>query len=204
MSIENTLAKELKAQPKQVVSAIELLDSGASVPFIARYRKEATGGLDDTQLRQLEEKLTYYRGLDERRATILKSIESQDQLSDKLRQQILAANTKQQLEDLYLPFRPKRKSKGKTAIQAGLQPLADELLSNPSLNPEIEARKYINTDKNVPDSQAALDGAKAILTERFSEMTELVSELRNFIRSEGYIISKVKKDKEKDGAKFQD
>ncbi|WP_405718971.1 RNA-binding transcriptional accessory protein [Streptomyces sp. NBC_01537] len=203
-SVERRIAEELGVREGQVRSAVELLDGGATVPFIARYRKEATGTLDDAQLRTLEERLRYLRELDERRAAILESIESQGKLDDALKAQILAADSKARLEDIYLPFKPKRRTKAQIAREAGLEPLADRLLADPSLDPQAEAAGYVDADKGVEDAAAALDGARAILTERFSEDADLVGSLRTRMWERGRVVAKVREGKEEDGAKFAD
>ena len=174
--ITRTLSQELAARPEQVEAAIRLLDEGATVPFIARYRKEATGGLDDIQLRLLEERLVYLRELNERRITVLKSIEEQGKLTPELQAEIVGAETKQRLEDLYLPFKPKRRTKAQIAREAGLEPLADALLADPSLSPESYAASYVDSAKGVEDIAAALEGARQILMERFAEDPELTTE----------------------------
>nr|WP_223187682.1 Tex family protein [Streptomyces sp. CBMA29] len=188
----------------QVRSAVELLDGGATVPFIARYRKEATGTLDDAQLRALEERLRYLRELDERRAAVLESIESQGKLDDALKAQIMAADSKARLEDIYLPFKPKRRTKAQIAREAGLEPLADLLLTDPETDPQAEAAKYVSADKGVEDPAAALEGARSILTERFSEDADLVGELRTRMWTRGRLVAKVRDGKEEPGAKFSD
>ncbi|WP_304438866.1 Tex-like N-terminal domain-containing protein, partial [Oleiphilus sp. HI0086] len=160
------IASELSVRPQQVDATIELIDEGSTIPFIARYRKEVTGALDDSQLRKLEERLRYLRELDDRRKTILSSIDEQGKLTDALASQIANVASKNELEDLYLPYKPKRRTKGQIAIEAGLEPLADSLFKDPTLDPESEASKFISTDKGIDDSQAALDGAKYILMER--------------------------------------
>lgn len=185
-------------------SAVELLDGGATVPFIARYRKEATGTLDDAQLRTLEERLRYLRELDERRAAILESVESQGKLDDALKAQIMAADSKARLEDIYLPFKPKRRTKAQIAREAGLEPLADTLLAEPGTDPQTEAASYVSADKGVEDAAAALEGARAILTERFSEDADLVGELRARMWTRGRLVSAVREGKEEAGAKFSD
>lgn len=206
LSIENRIAKELDVQAKQVIAAIQLLDEGSTVPFISRYRKEVTGGLDDTQLRQLEERLKYLRELEDRRASILSSIEEQGKLTDDLSKSIQAAETKNALEDLYLPYKKKRRTKGQIAIEAGLEPLAQALLENPTLTPEAEALKYLNDAEEtpVPDAKAALDGARAILMERFAEDASLLAQLRGYLEDKAVVSVSVAKDKEQEGAKFQD
>jgi len=161
--IPQLLANELKVDERQISSVIQLLDEGSTVPFIARYRKEVTGGLDDTQLRQLHQRLNYLRELDDRRQVILKSIDEQGKLTDELTQSIKTADSKTELEDLYLPYKPKRRTKGQIAIEAGLEPLADLLWKDPTQNPELAAAEYIDADKGFPDAKAVLDGARAIL-----------------------------------------
>jgi len=204
MNIIARIAEELGVRERQVQAAVDLLDEGATVPFIARYRKEATDGLDDTQLRTLEVRLAYLRELEDRRRTVLDSIREQGKLTPELEQAILAADTKTLLEDLYLPFKPKRRTKAQIAREAGLEPLADALLGDPSRVPETEARNYIDADKGVPDAAAALEGARQILMERFAEHAGLLAELRERIWSEGILASKVVEGKEQAGAKFRD
>jgi uncharacterized protein len=204
VSVERRIAEELGVREGQVRAAVDLLDGGATVPFIARYRKEATDTLDDAQLRTLEERLRYLRELDERRTAILESIESQGKLDDALKAQILAADSKARLEDIYLPFKPKRRTKAQIAREAGLEPLADRLLADPSLDPQAEAAGYVDADKGVEDAAAALDGARAILTERFSEDADLVGELRTRMWERGRLVAKVREGKVEDGAKFAD
>ena len=211
-SIEQRLSIELAARPNQVAAAIALLDDGATVPFIARYRKEATGGLDDIQLRLLEERLRYLRELEDRRATILASIEEQGKLTPALREAVLLAEDKVRLEDLYLPYRPKRRTRAQIALEAGLQPLADALLAEPTLEPETEAAKYLKpaftTDNGdnpgVPDTKAALEGARQILIERFGEDAALLQALREYMLEHGVVESKVTVGKEQTGEKFAD
>ena len=203
-SIEQQIANELGVREGQVVAAVGLLDDGATVPFIARYRKEVTGTLDDTQLRTLEERLRYLRELAERRAAIIDSIAAQGKLDDALAAQILAADSKARLEDIYLPFKPKRRTKAQIAREAGLGPLADRLLSDPIRDPQHEAGKFVNPPGNVPDVAAALDGARAILTERFSEDADLIGDLRERLFSRGRLVSAVRKGKQDEGAKFAD
>src|SRR5688500_4033842 len=166
-SIEARIAGELGVRERQVTAAVELLDGGSTVPFVARYRKEVTGGLDDAQLRTLEERLGYLRELEERRATILESIESQGKLDDALRDKILAADSKARLEDIYLTYKPKRRAKAQMAREAGLEPLADGLLGDPTQVPEQAAAAFVDAAKGVADPAAALEGARAILAERF-------------------------------------
>jgi protein Tex len=204
LKIVQLIAKELGVASQQVSSAISLLDDGSTVPFIARYRKEVTGNLDDTQLRNLEERLLYLRELEERRATIVASIEEQGKLTDELRATIEAAETKQRLEDIYLPYKPKRRTRAQIAREAGLEPLADALFADPTLDPHHEAAKFVNVRPaadgveaiNVPDAKAALDGARDILVERFAETAELLATLRARLWDEGIVTSKVMKDKE--------
>jgi uncharacterized protein len=202
--IFSTLAQELNVHVNQVTASVALLDEGATVPFISRYRKEVTGGLDDGQLRTLEERLRYLRELEERRSSILKNINEQGKLTDALAAQIQQADTKNRLEDLYLPFKQKRRTKGQIAIEAGLEPLANGLLENPSLNPETEAASYIDADKGVADLKAALDGAKFILMERFAESADLLEKLRAFLWAEATLSVRVMPGKEAEGEKFQD
>lgn len=204
MKINNLIAKELNVNLKQVDAAVDLLDEGATVPFISRYRKEVTGGLDDTQLRQLHERLGYFRELEDRKQTILKSIESQDKLTEKLKNQILETTSKTILEDIYLPYKPKRRTKAQIAREAGLEPLALGLLEDPSQNPETEAENYLNPEHKIETSKDALDGAKQILMEMFSENAELVQKLRDFTWNNAIVNSSVQKDKETEGAKFKD
>ncbi|MBO9536534.1 Tex family protein [Herbaspirillum sp.] len=211
-SIEQRLALELVAKPVQVAAAIALLDEGATVPFIARYRKEVTGGLDDTQLRLLEERLRYLRELEARRAAIIASIEEQGKMTPVLLDAIVHAEDKTRLEDLYLPYKPKRRTKAQIAAEAGLTELADALLNDPTLNPEEEAAKYIKpaftTDNGdnpgVPDAKAALDGARQILMERFSEDAQLLQSLREYLTEHGVVESKVVEGKQDAGEKFAD
>ncbi|MCL2552275.1 MAG: RNA-binding transcriptional accessory protein [Actinomycetia bacterium] len=204
VSVEVRIAEELGVREGQVRAAVDLLDGGATVPFIARYRKEATGTLDDEQLRTLEERLRYLRELDERRAAVLESIESQGKLDDALRAQIMAADSKARLEDIYLPYKPKRRTKAQIAREAGLEPLADALLADPGLDPQAAAAQYVDAGKGVEDAAAALDGARAILAERFSEDADLVGELRTRMWSRGRLLAKVREGKEESGAKFAD
>ena len=206
LSIENRIAKELSVNFGQVSAAIELLDEGSTVPFISRYRKEVTGGLDDTQLRVLEDRLKYLRELEERRDTILTSIEEQGKMTPDLSVAINAAETKNTLEDLYLPYKPKRRTKGQIAIEAGLEPLANDLLADPSLEPEVEAAKYLNAGSDTPvvDTKAALEGARAILMERFAEDANLLASVRNTLEDKAIVNVSVAKDKEQEGAKFRD
>ncbi len=203
------IAEELQARTSRVSAAVDLLDAGATVPFIARYRKEATGGLDDTQLRTLAERLGHLRELEDRRATILASIAEQGKLSDALAAQIAAADTRQRLEDLYLPYRPKRRTRAQIAREAGLEPLADALLADPMLDPQAEAANYLrapdeNGEHGVADAKAALDGARDILAERFAERADVLEALRERMWNEGWIASKVHEDKAAEGEKFRD
>ncbi|QWE17226.1 Tex family protein [Polynucleobacter sp. AP-Nino-20-G2] len=211
-SIEQRLAQELSAKPAQVAAAIALMDEGATVPFIARYRKEATGGLDDAQLRLLEERLTYLRELEDRRKAIVASIEEQGKMTPELLKAIMLAEDKTRLEDLYLPYKPKRRTKAQIALEAGLEPLANDLLANPMLEPEIEAAKYIKEaftsdqgdNPGVPDAKAALEAARQILMERFAEDAGLVQSLRTYLQDHGVVESKVIAGKEQEGEKFAD
>ncbi|QPK62004.1 RNA-binding transcriptional accessory protein [Methylomonas sp. LL1] len=204
MDVIQRIAEELTVKSQQVAAAVALLDEGATVPFIARYRKEVTGGLDDTQLRMLEERLIYLRELNHRRSTILESIRSQGKLTPELEQAIVGADTKTLLEDLYLPYKPKRRTKAQIAREAGLEPLADALMENRDLIPEQAAILYIDSDKGVPDIAAALDGARQIIMERISEDAELLSELRERIWNKGILQSAVVSGKEAEAAKFKD
>ncbi len=202
--ISKRIADELGVPDRQVVAAVELLDGGATVPFVARYRKEATGGLDDAQLRTLEERLRYLRELEERRAAILDSVEQQGKLTAELRGQIEGAESKARLEDLYLPYRPKRRTRAQIAREAGLEPLADSLLGDPNRDPEAEAAAFVDADKGVADVKAALDGARQILIERFAEDAELIGGLRELLWSKGVMTSAVAAGQEQTGAKFAD
>jgi protein Tex len=203
-SIEQRIAQELNAREAQIVAAIALLDEGATVPFISRYRKEVTGGLDDTQMRNLEERLGYLRELEERRSSVISSIEEQGKMTDVLKQSLLLADSKTRLEDLYLPYKQKRRTKAQIAIEAGLEPLADALFKDPVLDPQIEAAKFINADQGVADAAAALDGARQILMERFAEDAELIGQLRSHFWEKGQLHAKVVAGKETEGAKFSD
>ncbi|MEU9129655.1 Tex family protein, partial [Kitasatospora sp. NPDC048540] len=202
MPVERKIAEELGVREGQVKAAVDLLDGGSTVPFIARYRKEATGALDDAQLRTLEERLRYLRELEERRTAVLDSIEAQGKLDDPLRAQILAADSKARLEDIYLPFKPKRRTKAQIAREAGLEPLADTLLADPAQDPQALAAGYLN--ESVADAAAALDGARSILVERFGEDADLVGSLRERMWSRGRLVATVREGKEQDGAKFAD
>ena len=202
--ISQIIAAELTVQPQQILAAIQLLDDGNTIPFIARYRKEATGGLDDTQLRHFETRLIYLRELEERRQTILKSIEEQGKLTAELRDKIHATQSKTELEDLYLPYKPKRRTKGQIAIEAGLEPLADLLWNEPKNDPESTALSFVDADKGVTDTKVALDGARYILMERFAEDAGLLAKVYDYLAKNAVIVSKVIEGKETDGAKFQD
>jgi uncharacterized protein len=203
-SINNRIANELGVRPQQVAAAVALLDEGSTVPFIARYRKEVTGSLDDTQLRTLEERLRYLRELDDRRASILASIEEQGKLTPELTREINLADTKTRLEDLYLPFKQKRRTKGQIALEAGLGELADGLFNDPSLNPESEAERFIDAEKGFADIKAVLEGAKYILMERFAEDANLLASLRSFLKDNATLSARVVAGKEEEGAKFRD
>ncbi len=201
------IAAELKVRPAQVNAAIELLDGGATVPFIARYRKEATEGLDDIQLRELEARLSYLRELEDRRAAVLKSIEEQGKLTPELRAAVEAAPTKQELEDIYLPYKPRRRTKGMIAREAGLEPLADKLFADPSLDPLAEAPAFINADGGFADAHAVLDGVRDLLSERWAEDAALIGKLREWLWAEGLFRSKLLDGKDgthPDAAKFRD
>jgi protein Tex len=210
-SIQSRLAKEIAAQPNQIAAAVALLDEGATVPFIARYRKEATGGLDDIQLRLLEERLRYLRELEDRRVAIVESINTQGKMTDELAAAIAKAEDKTTLEDLYLPYKPKRRTKAMIAREAGLEPLADALLNDPTLTPEAEAEKYVSLepkggekDTAVPDVKAALEGAKQILMERFAEDASLIGRVRDYMLAHGVVDSTVIEGQEEKAAKFSD
>ncbi|PWV85746.1 uncharacterized protein SAMN05421630_102216 [Prauserella marina] len=204
VSIDQKIAEELGVGAGQVQAAVGLLDGGSTVPFIARYRKEVTGALDDTQLRTLEERLRYLRELEERRTTILDSIREQGKLDEALEARIMAADSKARLEDIYLPYKPKRRTKAQIAREAGLEPLADGLLSDPSTEPQAAAAVFVDAEKGVADTAAALDGARAILVERFAEDADLIGELRERMWTRGWVTSKVRQGKETEGAKFAD
>ncbi|RKO26033.1 RNA-binding transcriptional accessory protein [Pseudarthrobacter phenanthrenivorans] len=203
-AIYSQIAEELGVKAWQVKAAVELLDGGSTVPFIARYRKEATGTLDDGQLRDLDERLRYLRELADRRRAVLEAVEAQGQLTPELRKAILAADTKSRLEDIYLPFKSKRRTKAQIAREAGLEPLADSLLKRPDLDPEREAAKYLNADHSIGDPAAALAGARAILVERVGQDPDLAATLRERLWTQGRMVSRVKKGKESDGQKFAD
>ncbi|MEU0789104.1 Tex family protein [Amycolatopsis sp. NPDC005961] len=204
VSVEQRIAEELGVREGQVKATVELLDGGSTVPFIARYRKEVTGMLDDAQLRTLEERLRYLRELDERRLAVLESIRSQGKLDEALEASILAADTKSRLEDIYLPFKPKRRTKAMIAREAGLEPLADGLLNDPTTDPQAAAAVFVDADKGVADAQAALDGARSILVERFAEDADLIGDLREKMWGQGHLVAKVRAGKEEEGAKFSD
>ncbi|OHC22436.1 MAG: RNA-binding transcriptional accessory protein, partial [Pseudomonadales bacterium RIFCSPHIGHO2_01_FULL_64_12] len=203
-SINSRIANELGVRPQQVAAAVALLDEGSTVPFIARYRKEVTGSLDDTQLRNLEERLRYLRELDERRVSILASIEEQGKLTPELKREIDLADTKTRLEDLYLPYKQKRRTKGQIALEAGLGELADALFGNPELNPESEATRFIDAEKGFANVKAVLEGAKYILMERFAEDADLLAKLRDFLKHNATLSARVVPGKETEGAKFSD
>ncbi len=198
------IAQELNVRPEQVNAAVTLIDDGNTVPFIARYRKEVTGGLDDTQLRTLDSRLSYLREMDDRRQTILTSIQEQGKLTPELEQEIAQADSKTRLEDLYLPYKPKRRTKGQIAIEAGLEPLADQLWNHPQTEPESEASKYLDADKGIADTKAALDGARAIIMERIAEDANLLEKIRNHLNRNAELVSRVVEGKEQEGEKFKD
>ncbi len=209
MTAENTslfqpIAEAINASAQQVKVAVEMLDAGDTVPFISRYRKEATGGLTDTQLRDLEQKLGYLREFNARRETILTAIDEQGALSDDLRHKIMQASTKSVLEDLYLPYKKKRKTKGQIAIAAGLEPLANALWNSPEKRPDDEARGFVSLDKGIADEKAALDGARSILVERFAEDAELIGRVREQLQNQSYLCSSLVSKKATDTEKFQD
>lgn len=205
-AIETRIAKAVGANVDQVRAAVDLLDEGATVPFIARYRKEVTGGLDDTQLRDLQEQLIYQRELEERRASILQALSDSGKLTEELERDIWAADTKQRLEDLYLPYKPKRRTRAQVAREAGLEPLAMMLWEDPMRDPETQAAAFVNPDKGVADVRAALDGARDILAEVFFENADMLEELREFLWKKAYLVSKVVPEKETDpaAAKYSD
>src|SRR5574343_1247164 len=204
LPIEQRIAAEVGVQPRQVQAAVQLLDEGATVPFVARYRKEVTGGLDDTQLRTLDERLGYLRELEERRAAIIASIDEQGKLDPALRDAIENAETKQRLEDLYLPYKQKRRTKAQIAREAGIEPLALALLDNPELTPDEEAERFLNAEAGFADTKAVLDGARQILMEKFAEDADLLRGLREYLKEHGQVRSKVVEGKETEGAKFRD
>ncbi|HIF9208676.1 TPA: Tex family protein [Photobacterium damselae] len=203
-SINQLIASELNVRLEQINAAVSLLDDGNTVPFVARYRKEVTGGLDDTQLRNLESRLGYLRELDDRRKVILKSISEQNKLTPQLEAEINQADSKTRLEDLYLPYKPKRRTKGQIAIEAGIEPLADLLWQHPDTAPEIAAHNHIDADKGFADTKAVLDGARAILMERFAEDAALLEKIRRHLTEQAELTSRVVDGKEHEGAKFKD
>ena len=203
-NIAQLIAEDLNVRLQQVNDTISLLDDGATVPFIARYRKEATGGLDDVQLRTLNSRLSYLRDLNERRNVILSSIEAQSKLTPELKAAINAADSKTRLEDLYLPYKPKRRTKGLIAIEAGIEPLADLLLANRNADCEAKAAEFINAAAGFTDSKSVLDGARFILMERFAEDAELLQKIRTHVKQNAVLESRMAKGKEKEGAKFRD
>ncbi len=202
--VHERIATELGVARRQVDATVELLDGGATVPFIARYRKEVTGALDDTQLRTLEERLRYLRELEERRTAVLESIRSQGKLDDELAAKIMAADSKARLEDIYLPYKPKRRTKAQIAREAGLEPLADALIGDPNNDPQATAANFVDSEKGVADAAAALEGARSILVERFAEDADLIGDLRERMWSRGQLSAKVRDGKEQAGAKFAD
>ncbi|MEP1448500.1 MAG: Tex family protein [Paraglaciecola sp.] len=202
--IVEKIAQELQVQAQQVQAAVKLLDEGSTVPFIARYRKEATNGLDDIALRKLEQRLTYLRDLEDRRKVIIKSIEEQEKMSSELMTSLLNAENKTELEDIYLPFKPKRRTKGQIAIEQGLEPLANLLLNNPELTPESEAQAFVNETSDITDIKSALDGAKYILMERFAEDAQLLQKIRQYLNKHAHIKSQVIAGKETEGSKYKD
>jgi uncharacterized protein len=203
-NINRQIAEELGVREQQIEATVTLLDGGATVPFVARYRKEITGGLDDAQLRTLEERLNYLRELEARRTAILDSIREQGKLDAALEAAILAADSKGRLEDIYLPFKPKRRTKAEIAKEAGLEPLAELLLTHPENDPQAAAAPFVNPDKEVADTAAALEGARAILVERFAEDADLLGALREQMWSNGLVTSKVRRGKKTEGEKFKD
>jgi protein Tex len=200
--ILRTIASEIRARPEQVRVAVDLFDEGATIPFVARYRKEATGGLDDVQLRQLEERLAYLRDLEARRASILDTIRGQGKLTEDLEAKIALAATKTELEDIYLPFRPKRRTRAEIAREYGLGPLADEILADHAATPAKLAEAYLS--EKIPDTKTALDGARDILAETFAENADLVGQLRSYVKTRAVLRSRVVTGKEEAGAKFSD
>ncbi|MEZ9231586.1 Tex family protein [Vibrio amylolyticus] len=203
-AICQTIARELNVRTEQVNAAVTLIDDGNTVPFIARYRKEVTGGLDDTQLRNLDSRLSYLRELGDRRETILKSIRDQGKLTAELEKELNQTDSKTRLEDLYLPYKPKRRTKGQIAIEAGLEPLADTLWSTPQTEPESEASQYLNAEKGIQDTKAALDGARAIVMERIAEDANLLEKIRQYLTRNAELVSRVVAGKEQQGEKFKD
>ena len=203
-NIYRQIAEELGVREQQVEATVTLLDGGATVPFVARYRKEITGALDDAQLRTLEERLNYLRELEERRTAILNSVREQGKLDAALEAAILAADSKGRLEDIYLPFKPKRRTKAEIAKEAGLEPLAELLLTQPQNDPQAVAAPFVDAEKQVADAAAALDGARAILVERFAEDADLIGALREQMWGSGLMTSTVRKGKKTEGEKFSD
>src|SRR5206468_772093 len=203
-NINRQIAQELGVREEQISATVELLDGGATVPFVARYRKEITGGLDDAQLRTLEERLTYLRELEERRVAILNAVREQGKLDAALEASILAADSKARLEDIYLPFKPKRRTKAEIAKEAGLEPLANQLMAEPTNDPKVVAEAFVNAEKGVADAAAALDGARAILVERFDEDADLIGSLREEVWTNARMASKVRDGKKTEGEKFAD
>lgn len=203
-SLSHIIAGELQVRAEQVDSAVRMLDEGNTVPFIARYRKEVTGGLDDTQLRQLEARLSYLRELDDRRQTILRSIDEQGKMTPALSEALNSTLSKTELEDLYLPYKPKRRTRGQIAIEAGLEPLATLLWEQPQHDPDTEAQAFVDADKGIADSRAALDGARYILMEKFAEDAVLLAKVRNYLTKHAHLVSRVVEGKEESGAKFRD
>ena len=191
-----TLSNEIHASCTQVEAAVNLLDGGATVPFIARYRKEVTGGLDDSQLRLLQERLVYLREMEDRRATVIQSIDQQGKLTDELREALIQADTKQRIEDLYLPYKPKRRTRAQIAKEAGLEPLAELLFKDPTQDPETAAREFLNEEKGIKTTRDALNGARDILAEQFSEDAELLAQLRAFLTKRGFVVSELVEGKE--------
>ncbi|TMD85824.1 MAG: RNA-binding transcriptional accessory protein, partial [Chloroflexi bacterium] len=203
-SLHRRIAGELGVRDRQVEAAVELLDGGATVPFIARYRKEATGMLDDVQLRALEDRLRYLRDLEERRTAVLDSIRAQGRLDGALEARIMAAESKARLEDIYLPFKPRRRTRAQIAREAGLEPLADRLLADPTRHPLAAAAAFVDPAKGVADAAAALDGARSILVERFAEDADLIGALRERMWSRGRLVSRLRDGRQEVGAKFTD
>src|SRR3954462_7451546 len=203
-NINRQIAQELGVREEQISATVELLDGGATVPFVARYRKEATGGLDDAQLRTLEERLTYLRELEERRVAVLNSVREQGKLDATLEAAIMAADSQGRLEDIYLPFKPKRRTKAEIAREAGLEPLSELLLKQPQNDPQVVAATFVDAEKQVADVAAALEGARAILVERFAEDADLIGKLREEVWSNGLMTSTVRKGKKTEGEKFKD
>jgi len=202
--IVEKIARELQVQAQQVQAAVKLLDEGSTVPFIARYRKEATNGLDDIALRKLEQRLTYLRDLEDRRKVIIRSIEEQEKMTPQLKASLLNAQNKTELEDLYLPYKPKRRTKGQIAIELGLEPLANALFNNPLLTPESEAQAFVKENGDIPDTKSALDGAKYILMERFAEDAQLLQKIRQHLNKHAHIKSQVTAGKQTEGSKYKD